>query len=119
MTLNYGLRWELSQPFYDTTGKIQAFVPGQQSRIFPDAPLGWLFPGDTGIPKTLAPTRRNQFAPRVGLAYSPGSAGGILGRIFGGPGKTSLRAAYGIYYTAVEDYTLFGEIGDAPFGLFM
>ena len=118
VTLNYGLRWELSQPFYDTTGKIQAFVPGQQSRIFPDAPLGWLFPGDTGIPKTLAPTRRNQFAPRVGLAYSPGSAGGILGRIFGGPGKTSLRAAYGIYYTAVEDYTLFGEIGDAPFGLF-
>ena len=118
LTLNYGLRWEVSQPFYDTQGKIQAFVPGQQSTVYPDAPTGWVFPGDTGIPKTLAPTDYNNFAPRIGLAYSPGFTDGALAKIFGGPGKTSIRAAYGIYYTAIEDQTLFVEVGDAPFGLF-
>ncbi len=118
LTLNYGVRWEVSQPFYDTQGKIQAFVPGEQSHVYPDAPTGWVFPGDPGIPKTLAPTRYNNFGPRVGFAYSPGFADGALGKIFGGPGKTSIRAAYGIYYTAIEDLTLFFEVGDAPFGLF-
>ena len=118
LTLNYGLRWEFSQPFYDTQGKIQAFVPGQQSTVYPDAPTGWVFPGDSGIPKTLAPTDYNNFAPRIGLAWSPGFTDGALAKIFGGPGKTSIRAAYGIYYTAIEDMTLFVEVGDAPFGLF-
>jgi len=118
LTLNYGLRWEFSQPFYDTQGKIQAFVPGLQSKVYPDTPTGWVFPGDPGIPKTLAPTDYNNFGPRVGFAYSPGFSDGVLGKIFGGPGKTSIRAAFGMYYTAVEDLTLFFEVGDAPFGLF-
>ncbi len=118
LTLNYGVRWEVNQPWYDTQGKIEQFVPGQQSRVFPDAPLGWVFPGDPGIPNTLAAPQYDRFAPRVGIAYSPAFSGGIPGKIFGGPGKTSIRAAYGLYYTAVEDLTLFGEIGDAPFGLF-
>ncbi len=118
LTMNYGLRWEFSQPYYDTQGKIQAFVPGQQSKIYPDAPTGWNFPGDPGVPKTLAPTDYNNFAPRLGIAYSPGFTGGFLGKLFGGPGKTSIRAASGIYYTAIEDMTLFIEVGDAPFGLF-
>ncbi len=118
LTLNLGLRWDVSQPFYDTQGKIQTFIPGKQSTIYPDAPLGWVFPGDPGVPKTLAPTPYDKFAPRLGLAYSPAFTDGVLAKIFGGSGKTSIRVAYGIYYTAVEDYTLFNEIGDAPFGLF-
>ncbi len=118
LTLNYGLRWEFSQPFYDTEGKIQAFVPGQQSTVYPDAPTGWVFPGDAGIPKTLAPTDYKNFGPRIGLAWSPGFTDGPLAKIFGGPGKTSIRAAFGIYYTAIEDMTMFVEVGDAPFGLF-
>jgi hypothetical protein len=118
LTLNLGLRWEVSMPFYDTQGKIQTFVPGQQSTVFPLSPTGLVFPGDQGIPKTLAPTRYNNFAPRLGLAYSPGFSDGILGKIFGGPGKSSIRAAYGIYYTSVEDLNLFYEVADAPFGLY-
>jgi len=118
LTLNYGLRWEVSQPFYDTQGKIEAFVPGLQSQIFPTAPKGWVSPGDPGIPQTLAPTRYNNFGPRVGIAYSPGFTDGVLGKLFGGPGKTSIRAASGIYYTAIEDLTLFFEVGDSPYGLF-
>jgi Carboxypeptidase regulatory-like domain len=118
LTLNLGLRWEVSMPFYDTQGKIQTWVPGQQSTVFPQSPTGLVFPGDQGIPKTLAPTKYNNFAPRIGLAYSPGFSDGALGKIFGGPGKTSIRAAYGIYYTSIEDLNLFYEVADAPFGLY-
>jgi hypothetical protein len=118
LTLNLGLRWEVSMPFYDTQGKIQTFVPGEQSVVFPLSPTGLVFPGDPGIPKTLAPTRYNNFAPRLGLAYSPGFTDGALGKIFGGPGKTSIRAAFGIYYTSIEDLNLFYEVADAPFGLY-
>ena len=41
-----------------------------------------------------------------------------MGKIFGGPGKTSIRVAYGLYYTSVEDLNLFYEVADAPFGLY-
>ena len=118
LTLNLGLRWEVSMPWYDTQGKIQTWVKGEQSTVFPHSPTGLVYPGDPGIPKTLAPTRFNNFAPRLGLAYSPSFSDGILGKVFGGPGKTSIRAAYGIYYTSVEDLNLFFEVADAPFGLF-
>jgi hypothetical protein len=118
LTLNLGLRWEVSMPWYDTQGKIQTFNPGQQSTVFPLAPTGLVFPGDAGIPKTLAPTTYNNFGPRLGLAYSPGFTDGLLGAIFGGPGKTSIRASYGLYYTSVEDLNLFYEVADAPFGLY-
>jgi hypothetical protein len=118
VTLNLGLRWEVSMPWYDTQGKIETIVPGLQSTQFPTAPKGWVVPGDPGIPSTLAPTRYNNFSPRLGIAYSPGFTDGLAGKIFGGPGKTSIRAAYGIYYTSIEDLNLFYEVGDAPFGLY-
>jgi len=118
LTLNLGLRWEVSMPWYDTQGKIQTWVKGEQSTVFPLSPKGLVFPGDPGIPKTLAPTRYNNFGPRIGIAYSPDFSDGVLGKVFGGPGKTSIRASYGLYYTSVEDLNLFFEVADAPFGLF-
>lgn len=118
LTINYGLRWDTSQPFYDTKNRIQTFVPGKQSKIYPDAPEGFEFPGDPGVPRTLAPTQYDRFAPRLGIAYSPSSKDGVWGKVFGGPGKTSIRVGGGIYYTAIEDLTLFNEVGDPPFGLF-
>lgn len=117
-TLNLGLRWEVSTPWYDTQDKIETIVPGLQSTQFPTAPLGWVVPGDPGIPKTLAPTRYNNFGPRVGLAYSPNFSDGFLGKVFGGPGKTSIRVAFGLYHTSIEDLNLFYEVGDAPYGLY-
>ena len=118
LTINYGLRWDVSQPFYDTKNRLQTFVPGKQSKIYPDAPEGFEFPGDPGVPSTLAPTQYNRFAPRLGIAYSPSATEGWAGKIFGAPGKTSIRFGGGIYYTAIEDLTLFNEVGDPPFGLF-
>ena len=118
LTFNYGLRWEFSQPWYDTQNKIETVVPGVQSVVFPGAPTGYLVPGDPGIPSTLAPTRYHNFSPRLGLAYSPGVDSGFLAKLTGGPGKTSIRAGFGIFYTSVEDLTQFQEIGDPPYGLF-
>jgi hypothetical protein len=118
LTFNYGLRWEFSQPWYDTGNKIETLVPGEQSVVFPGAPTGYLVPGDPGIPKTLAPTQYHNFSPRLGLAYSPSADSGLLAKLTGGPGKTSIRMGYGLFYTAVEDLTQFQEIGDPPYGLF-
>jgi Carboxypeptidase regulatory-like domain/TonB dependent receptor len=118
LTVNYGLRWDVSQPFYDTKDRIQTFVPGVQSKIYPDSPTDLVFPKDPGIPRTLAPTQYTRFAPRLGIAYSPGATDGTIAKLTGGPGKTSIRVGSGIYYTAIEDVTLFNEVGDAPFGLF-
>lgn len=126
LTLNYGLRWEMIQPWYDAQGKIETLVPGLQSVLLPPgtcpgctgSPTGWVVPGDPGIPQTLAPTQYANFSPRLGLAYSPGWTSGFLAKLTGGPGKTSIRIGYGLFYTSVEDLTQFQELGDAPFGLF-
>ena len=118
LVLNYGLRWEASMPWYDTQNKIETIVPGLQSQVFPGAPPGWVVPGDPGIPRTLAPTKWNNFSPRLGLAYSPSFDSGFLHSLFGGPGKTSIRLGAGLYYTSVEDLSQFLEVGDPPYGLY-
>jgi hypothetical protein len=118
LTFNYGIRWEFGEPWYDIQNKINTLVPGQQSVVFTQAPTGLLFPGDKGVPTTLAPTQHNAFSPRLGLAYSPTASEGILSKLTGGPGKTSIRAGFGIFYSAFEDLSQFQEVGDIPFGLF-
>jgi hypothetical protein len=117
LTLNYGLRWDVSRPWSEQHNQIQTIIPGEQSLVFPGSPAGWVFPGDPHVPSTLAPTRWNNFAPRIGLAYSPSAHSG-LDKLTGGPGNFSVRAAYGKFYTTFEGATNFNEIGDAPFGYF-
>jgi hypothetical protein len=118
LVVNYGLRWEASNPWYDTQNKTETIIPGEQSVVFPGAPTGWVVPGDPGVPRTLAPTQWLKFSPRFGLAYSPGASSGFLGKLFGGPGKTSIRVGAGLYYTSVEDQGQFLEVGDPPYGLY-
>ncbi len=55
LTLNYGLRWDRIAPWTEKYNQISTFVPGAQSVVFPGAPAGILYPGDPGIPRTLAP----------------------------------------------------------------
>ena len=104
LVLNYGLRWEASTPWYDTQNKIETIIPGKQSVKFPGAPLGYVVAGDPGVPRTLAPTTWDNFGPRLGLAYSPDASSGILGKIFGGPGRSSIRVGFGLYYTSWKIY---------------
>jgi hypothetical protein len=116
LTLNYGVRWDVMMPWYEKYNQIQTLVPGKQSIVFPGAPAGLVFPTDPGIPRALAPTRWNNFSPRVGLAYSPGEHGGILGRLIGGPDKTSIRVGFGRFLSAVEGVSSGVMAGDAPYG---
>jgi hypothetical protein len=118
LTVNYGLRYEIMTPWYDTQNKLETVIPGEQSQVFPTAPKGLVVPGDPGVPRTLAPIQYHNFAPRIGFAYSPDNTDGLLGKIIGGPGKTSIRAGYGIFYSAIEDASGFVEVGDAPYGLY-
>lgn len=65
-TLNYGLRWETLNP-----PEIDETAPYELSRQFNKD--------------------RNNFAPRLGFAYSPGKSG-----------KTVLRGSYGLHYDAPQ-----------------
>jgi len=118
LTLNYGLRWDVSTPWWEKYNRFNGIVPDAQSATFPGAPTGWVFPGDPGIPRTVSPTRYGNVAPRVGLAYSPDPKGGVWQRLTGGAGKTSIRASWGMFYTSVEDNENAGESGAAPFGYY-
>ncbi len=116
LTFNYGLRYDVSAPWHEKYNEIQTLIPGEQSLVFPGSPIGWVYPGDPGVPRGLAPTRWNNFAPRLGLAYSFGQHEGTLGKVLGKPGTTSIRLGWGMFYTSFEGATDFNEIGDAPFG---
>jgi hypothetical protein len=118
LTVNFGLRYDVSAPFYEKFNEIQSIIPGQQSQVFPGSPAGWLFPGDKRVPRGLAPVRWNNFAPRLGLAYSFGDHEGAMGKMLGKAGASSIRAGYTLSYASFEGATDFNEIGDAPFGDF-
>lgn len=117
LTLNYGLRWDRIEPWYEKYNQIATFVPGVQSVVFPGAPAGILYPTDPGVSRTLAPPGNRDFAPRIGLAYSPQASGdGLFAKILGGPDKTSIRASYGMFYTAIEALTIGVMSANAPYG---
>src|SRR5262249_23487469 len=48
-------------------------------------------------------TQKTNFAPRLGLAWSPNYSSGYLGRIFGGPEKSSIRASFQMAYDVIFD----------------
>ncbi|HEV3197193.1 MAG TPA: TonB-dependent receptor [Bryobacteraceae bacterium] len=116
LTLNYGLRWDLMQYWSEKYNQIPTFLPGAQSKVYPTAPAGLVYPTDPGVPNTLVP-QRSRFAPRVGLAYSPRAPEGLLSRILGGPGETSIRAGYGIFYSVIQGNTIGIDEPQPPYGL--
>jgi len=52
------------------------FSPGQQSTVFPTAPVGLVYPGDAGISPGLYPIPKGNLQPRLGFAWSPGAGAG-------------------------------------------
>jgi hypothetical protein len=116
LTLNFGLRWDLMQYWSEKYNQIPAFNLGQQSKVYPTAPAGLVYPTDQGVPNTLVP-QKNRFAPRLGFAYSPGAGDGIWRKITGGSGKTSIRAGYGIFYSVIQGNTIAIDEPQPPYGL--
>ena len=117
LTLNYGLRWDRVAPWSERYNQISTFVAGAQSVVFPGAPPGILYPGDPGIPNTLAPIGEHNFAPRVGLAWSPqAQSGSFMEKLLGAPGTTSIRASAGNFYTAIPALSIGVLAANAPYG---
>ncbi|HEY3103865.1 MAG TPA: TonB-dependent receptor [Pyrinomonadaceae bacterium] len=107
LTLNYGLRWELEPSpvndnnvytrntfagIYGVSGVGNLFSPG----TFTGQPTQYrlLNPGEKGFE-----TRKHDFAPSFGFAYSPSFKSGILKTLVGDNGQTVLRGGYSIAFT--------------------
>jgi hypothetical protein len=87
LTVNAGVRYEVQSPFVEKGDKLNAFWPGVQSTRFPNAPTGLVYPGDPGVPRGTYATDKNNISPRLSAAWDPF-----------GDGKTSVRAAWGLFY---------------------
>lgn len=110
LTLTLGLGWDIETPYknlYANGEALSAFRLGQQSTVFPTAPIGIVFPGDKGINQYGGPTvHYHDFAPRFGFAWSP----------WGSP-KWSVRGGIGLYYNRSEEEATLQTLGNAPFSL--
>jgi hypothetical protein len=93
VTLNLGLRWDLQTPPTDKFDRESTFELGVQSKVLKGAniPTGLLVPGDPGIGRGIVSAQKLNFSPRIGIAWDPF-----------GDGKTSVRAASGIFYGNVS-----------------
>jgi len=75
LTVSYGLRYQTSFGLFNASGRTQAANP-----TFALLPLN-------GVPAAVPHDYRKAFAPRLGIAYSPGDSG-----------KTVFRAGFGMFY---------------------
>jgi len=117
LTFNYGVRSDRIRPWDEKFNQLQTMVQGEQSKVFPGAPQGLVFPGDPGVASSLA-LARNNFAPRLGLAWSPAATAWsrLLEKLFGGAGATSIRLGYGMFYTAYEGLSAGIMSANPPYG---
>jgi hypothetical protein len=111
VTLNAGLRWDPYFPAYSGPGQIThfdraRFDAGLKSAIFPNAPAGLIFTGDSGMPgKSVARRDLWNFAPRIGVVWDPQ-----------GEGRETLRVAYGRLYDLPHLQTYTGLAQMSPWG---
>jgi outer membrane receptor protein involved in Fe transport len=104
LTLTAGLRWDPNLAPSVVGGLGSAFIPGQQSVKFPNAPLGLNFPGDKGVTESLMPKTYGYFEPRIGAAWQPRSLP-----------NTAFRAGFGLF-DAPLPYSAYGHVSEVePF----
>ncbi len=110
-TLNLGLRYEINTRFTDVQNRLTLFdgdYPGGRLLL---AAAGKAYIPGTGLvdgpytPRGLLPLDRNNWAPRVGLAFRPF-----------GHNRTAVRLAYGIFYTQIQAQDLRTFVRNPPFG---
>ncbi len=111
LSITYGLRWEPFLPETVTSGNIASFDIGRfrsgaRSQVFPAAPPGFLYPGDSAFPNGLKGMNNHwaQFAPRVGLAWD-----------VTGDGRTSVRASFGLSYDQIGAHIHDDQTQQPPF----
>jgi hypothetical protein len=106
LSINYGLRWEAVRAPRNTN---EVYVRPTFEGLFGVSGAGNIFrPGTlTGSATTYVPVTKdtkpydddlNNFAPSLGIAWSPKFSNSLLKRVFGEDNKTVLRGAYSISY---------------------
>jgi hypothetical protein len=108
LTLTMGVGWDVETPFKNLYAKgeiLDAFHPGQQSTIFPTAPVGLVFPGDKGVGTYGgASIHYDDLAPRLGFAWSPGASQ-----------KWSVRGGIGLYFNRTDSEATLQTLTNVPF----
>lgn len=109
LTVTAGLRWSLMPPIYEANGQqVSPSIPlgdwfdmrgglAQQGKSQMGAGVISYIPRDQGG-RDLYEFQKKNFAPRISMAYSPQGNDGLSKFLFGGAGKTSIRAGWGMYY---------------------
>jgi Carboxypeptidase regulatory-like domain len=108
-TFTYGLRYSILQPPYETTGTqvsptislndwfSQRSIAASQGQVY-DPAIGFGLSGQANGKPPYWGYDYKDVAPRIAFAYSPKGEDGWSRRLWGGQGKTSIRAGYGIYF---------------------
>ena len=86
-TLNLGLRYEITSPFYDANNRLANLIMDGGSPLFGQ----YVMAGDPRQPRALATTDMNNLAPRIGFAWRA-------------PGATVVRGGVGIFYAQDEAF---------------
>lgn len=101
LTLDLGLRYEYAGTWSEASGLLSIFDPsrasivvpeGSQSKISPLMPSSYvpiITAKTAGLPNNLLNGDRNNFAPRIGIAWRPFD------------NNTVFRGGYGIYYNTI------------------
>jgi len=103
LTLNYGVRYELYEPYTEKYGHLADVDtnPGSQFTSVANVPAGGLGPFSGKLPASLVFPFHFAFAPRLGLAL----------RL---PKQTVLRAGFGMNYTVGEYATFATTMAHQP-----
>jgi len=106
LTLDLGLRWDPFVPWTDPVAQqVGGYIPGAKSQRFPNAPAGMIFAGDPGFPDGGVYANLNNFAPRLGFAYSLGA----------GSHPTTIRGGWGLFYIQPFARLYNNFVQNAPF----
>ncbi len=109
LTFTYGLRYSILQPPFETTGTqvaptislhdwfLQRGAAADKGQVF-NPPIGFALDGQANGKQPYWGYDYKDFAPRVSFAYSPKGESGWSKKLWGGQGKTSIRAGYGLYF---------------------
>lgn len=102
LTLNFGLRYEYYSPLQEKDGRLSNLFLGSQG----------LVNSQVRAVDQLSEPDRNNFAPRVGFAYSPGFS--ALGNLINQE-RTVIRGGFGVAYNRVPVAPLANVRGNPPF----
>ncbi len=109
LTVTYGLRYSLLQPPYEASGNqvaptidMHQWFTNRWQQMYQgnvDQPqLTFDLGGQANGKKPYWNWDYRNLAPRFAIAYSPHADSGLLRKIFGDAGKSSIRAGYGLYF---------------------